>query len=86
MADVNRLILKYAYPITFVILAILAWAAYLGGEGQALFAFPHPSCASLPSPRRRGAVMSRPPTGWRSRYSSPHFVADAPMLFVIFAP
>ncbi len=24
----NRFILKYAYPITFVILAILAWAAY----------------------------------------------------------
>ena len=37
MADVNRLILKYAYPITFVILAILAWAAYrqfaAGGSG-----------------------------------------------------
>jgi hypothetical protein len=33
----NRLILKYAYPITFVILAILAWAAYrqfsAGGSG-----------------------------------------------------
>jgi hypothetical protein len=33
----NRLILKYAYPITFVILAILAWAAYrqfsAGGNG-----------------------------------------------------
>src|SRR5512143_2892107 len=24
----NRLILKYAYPITFVILAILAWVVY----------------------------------------------------------
>ncbi len=37
MADVNRLILKYAYPITFVILAILAWAVYrqfsTGGSG-----------------------------------------------------
>jgi hypothetical protein len=37
MADVNRFILKYAYPITFVILAILAWAAYrqfsAGGSG-----------------------------------------------------
>jgi hypothetical protein len=28
MADVNRFILKYAYPITFVILAILAWVVY----------------------------------------------------------
>ncbi len=28
MANVNRFILKYAYPITFIILAILAWAAY----------------------------------------------------------
>jgi hypothetical protein len=39
MADVNRFILKYAYPITFVILAILAWAAYrqfaAGGNGLA---------------------------------------------------
>ena len=37
MADVNRFILKYAYPVTFVILAILAWAAYrqftAGGSG-----------------------------------------------------
>ncbi len=37
MADVNRFILKYGYPITFVILAILAWAAYrqfsAGGSG-----------------------------------------------------
>ena len=37
MADVNRLILRYAYPITVVILAILAWAAYrqfsAGGNG-----------------------------------------------------
>jgi hypothetical protein len=37
MADVNRLILKYAYPITFIILTILAWAAYrqfaAGGSG-----------------------------------------------------
>jgi hypothetical protein len=37
MADLNRFILKYAYPITFVILAILAWAAYrqfsAGGSG-----------------------------------------------------
>ncbi len=37
MADVNRFILKYKYPITFVILAILAWAAYrqfaAGGSG-----------------------------------------------------
>jgi hypothetical protein len=37
MADVNRFILKYSYPITFVILAILAWAAYrqfsAGGRG-----------------------------------------------------
>ena len=38
MADVNRFILKYAYPITFLILAILAWAAYRqfvsGGAGS----------------------------------------------------
>ena len=37
MADVNRLILKYAYPITAIILAILTWAAYrqfaAGGNG-----------------------------------------------------
>jgi hypothetical protein len=37
MADVNRLILRYAYPITFVILAILAWVVYrifsAGGSG-----------------------------------------------------
>jgi hypothetical protein len=37
MADVNRLILKYAYPITFIILAILAWVIYrifsAGGSG-----------------------------------------------------
>jgi hypothetical protein len=37
MADVNRFILKYAYPITFVILAILAWVVYrifsAGGSG-----------------------------------------------------
>ena len=26
--DMNRLILKYAYPITVVILAILAWVVY----------------------------------------------------------
>jgi hypothetical protein len=37
MAHVNRLILKYGYPITFVILAILAWTVYrifsTGGPG-----------------------------------------------------
>ncbi|HJY81815.1 MAG TPA: DUF1254 domain-containing protein, partial [Candidatus Binatia bacterium] len=37
MADVNRFILKYAYPITSVILAILAWVVYrqfsAGGSG-----------------------------------------------------
>ena len=37
MADVNKQILKYAYPITFVILAILAWTVYrivsAGGSG-----------------------------------------------------
>ncbi|HUY77707.1 MAG TPA: DUF1254 domain-containing protein [Ktedonobacterales bacterium] len=37
----NRLILKYAYPITFVILAILAWAVYrvfaAGGSGIITF-------------------------------------------------
>lgn len=38
----NRLILKYAYPITFVILAILAWVVYrifsAGGSGLIGFA------------------------------------------------
>ena len=33
----NRLILKYSYPITFIILAILAWVVYrifsAGGSG-----------------------------------------------------
>lgn len=37
MADVNRFILKYAYPVTFVILAILAWVVFrifsAGGSG-----------------------------------------------------
>src|SRR5260370_26753248 len=36
--EMNRLILKYAYPITFVILAILAWVVYrifsAGGSGR----------------------------------------------------
>src|SRR5215831_6348884 len=36
-AEMNRLILKYAYPITFIILAILAWVVYrifsAGGSG-----------------------------------------------------
>src|SRR5260370_34995295 len=35
--EMNRLILKYAYPITFIILAILAWVVYrifsAGGSG-----------------------------------------------------
>ena len=37
----NRLILKYAYPITFVILAIMAWVVYrvfaAGGSGVSTF-------------------------------------------------
>ena len=41
MADVNRFILKYAYPVTFVILAILAWTIYrifsAGGSGVIWF-------------------------------------------------
>ena len=41
MADVNRFILKYAYPVTFVILAILAWVVYrifsAGGSGVIWF-------------------------------------------------
>lgn len=41
MAHVNRLILKYAYPITFVILAILAWVTYriftAGGSGAIVY-------------------------------------------------
>jgi hypothetical protein len=37
----NRLILKYAYPITFVILAILAWVVYriFSAEGSGLIGF-----------------------------------------------
>ena len=41
MADVNRFILKYAYPVTFVILAILAWTIFrifsAGGSGVIWF-------------------------------------------------
>ena len=37
----NRLILKYKYPITFAILAVLAWVVYrifsMGGSGLIAF-------------------------------------------------